>query len=148
MPVIGAGFYALAHITTRAKCQDIPTAALSLSTNIVMAMAGFVVSGLLLWTVPSGGIYDAYPYVFGQWSLVGSFDWAVLILLAAFAVGNGMLLAGAYQAAPPPTVATFEYSYLVFVAVWDILFFSLMPSLPSLIGMVLIVCAGLLVIRR
>lgn len=148
MPVIGAAFYALGHITTRAKCQDIPTAALALSTNIVMALAGFVMSGLIFWLQPSGGAFDAFPYVFGQWSAIVTSDVLILLVLAAFAVGNGMLLAGAYQAAPPPTVATFEYSYLVFVAIWDIVFFALMPSAPSLLGMVMIVCAGLLVIRR
>ncbi|NRB33128.1 MAG: DMT family transporter [Rhizobiaceae bacterium] len=148
MPIIGAAFYALGHIVTRARCQDIPTAALALSTNIVMMLAGFVVSGLIIWLAPTGGVFDAFPYVFGQWSAITTSDALVLIVLAAFAVGNGMLLAGAYQAAPPPTVATFEYSYLVFVAIWDIVFFTLMPSAPSILGMVMIVCAGLLVIRR
>ena len=148
MPIIGAAFYALGHIVTRARCQDIPTAALALSTNIVMMLAGFVVSGLIIWLAPTGGVFDAFPYVFGQWSKITTSDALVLIVLAAFAVGNGMLLAGAYQAAPPPTVATFEYSYLVFVAIWDIVFFALMPSAPSILGMVMIVCAGLLVIRR
>ena len=148
MPIIGAAFYALGHIVTRARCQDIPTAALALSTNIVMTLAGFVVSGLIIWLAPTGGVFDAFPYVFGQWSAIATSDVLVLIVLAAFAVGNGMLLAGAYQAAPPPTVATFEYSYLVFVAIWDIVFFALMPSAPSILGMVMIVCAGLLVIRR
>lgn len=148
MPIVGAAFYALGHIVTRARCQDIPAAALALSTNIVMTLAGFVVSALIIWMAPTGGVFDAFPYVFGQWSVITTSDVLVLIVLAAFAVGNGMLLAGAYQAAPPPTVATFEYSYLVFVAIWDIVFFALMPSAPSILGMVMIVCAGLLVIRR
>ena len=115
---------------------------------VVMTLAGFVVSGLILWLQPSGGVFEAFPYVFGQWSAITTTDILVLLVLAAFAVGNGMLLAGAYLAAPPATVATFEYSYLVFVAIWDIVFFALMPSAPSILGMAMIVCAGLLVIRR
>ena len=59
-----------------------------------------------------------------------------------------MMLAGAYQAAPPPIISTFEYSYLVFVAVWDILFFETAPTMTSTAGMVLIVVAGLLVLSR
>ncbi|MEP1209282.1 MAG: DMT family transporter [Rhizobiaceae bacterium] len=148
LPVIGAGFYALAHITTRAKCQDVSMAALALSQNTIMCLAGFLVSGLLLTLKPDGEVARAFPYIFGTWASVSLADVAVLTLLAAFAVVIGMLLAGAYQAAPPPTVATFEYSYLVFVALWDILFFAVMPTLPSLTGMVLIVGAGLLVMRR
>lgn len=43
-------------------------------------------------------------------------------------------------------MSTFEYSYLVFVAVWDILFFGIVPTIASVSGMMLIVLAGLLVL--
>lgn len=147
LPIVGAASYALAHTTTRAKCQNVPVAVLSLSQNIVMLMAGTVVSVLILWLQPQGAIADAYPYIFGTWSNVGLTDWLVLMLLAGFAIANGMMLAGAYQAAPPAVVSAFEYSYLVFVAVWDILFFGIAPTLVSVSGMALIVVAGLLVLR-
>jgi len=148
LPIFGAASYALAHITTRAKCQNVPVAALSLSQNIVMLLAGTVVSGVMLWLQLQGAVANAYPYIFGTWSNVGLADWLVLTLLAGFAIANGMMLAGAYQAAPPAIVSTFEYSYLVFVAVWDILFFGIAPTVASVSGMVLIVAAGLLVLSR
>jgi drug/metabolite transporter (DMT)-like permease len=148
LPIIGAAFYALAHITTRTKCQNVPVAALSLSQNVVMLSAGLVISVLLFLLQPHGEIAQAYPYIFGVWSEVGLTDWLVLALLAGFAIVIGMMLAGAYQAAPPAIVSTFEYSYLVFVAVWDILFFGIAPTIASVSGMALIVIAGMLVIRR
>lgn len=148
LPVIGAAFYALTHITTRTRCQDVPLAALSLSQNTMMMSAGVVVSLLLVSLKPQGEMVAAYPYIFGAWSKVTPMDWFVLLVLAGFAVTIGMALAGAYQAAPSSTVATFEYSYLVFVAVWDILFFGIAPTLASITGMILVVAAGLLVLRR
>ncbi|MBU2941101.1 DMT family transporter [Shimia thalassica] len=148
LPIIGAAFYALAHITTRTRCQGVPPAALSLSQNTVMLLAGIGVSLLLLYLEPQGEMILAYSYIFGHWSAVSPIDWVVLLLLAGFAAVIGMMLAGAYQAAPPSTVATFEYSYLVFVAVWDILFFGIIPTFSSITGMVLVVAAGLLVLRR
>ena len=147
LPVVGAAFYALGHIITRTKCQDVPVAALALSLNAVMVLAGLGVSlALLVLPVPAE-LIAAYPYIFGQWSAVTLADWGVLALLAAFSVTIGLLLAGAYKIAPPATVATFEYSYLVFVALWDILFFGLPPTPLSLAGMAMIVLAGLLVLR-
>lgn len=148
LPVVGAAFYALAHITTRVKCQNIPLSVISLSQNIVMLAAGVVVSVLLLWLKPQGELFQDYPYIFGTWSDVDLADWLVLMLLAGLTIVIGMMLAGAYQAAPPATVSTFEYSYLVFVAVWDIVFFGTAPTVTSVSGMVLIVVAGLLVLRR
>ncbi len=148
LPVIGAAFYALAHITTRARCQKVPLAAMALSLNLVMLLAGLIVSGLLLWLQPEGDVAKAYPYIFSTWSAVETADWLVLALLAGLAIVIGMMLAGAYQAAPPSIVSTFEYSYLVFVAVWDILFFDVTPTMTSATGMILIVVAGLLVLRR
>lgn len=148
LPIIGAAFYALAHITTRVKCQKIPLPALALSQNIVMMLAGFIVSALLFWLKPGGGVFQDYPYIFGTWSAVDLTDWLVLALLAGFSIVIGIMLAGAYQAAPPSVVSTFEYSYLAFVAVWDILFFGIAPTVASVSGMILIVIAGLLVLGR
>ncbi len=146
LPVVGAAFYALGHIITRTKCQDIPVAALALSLNTVMVLAGVIISlALVLWQ--PAALAKAYPYIFGNWTTVTAEDWGVLALLAGFTVTIGMMLAGAYKIAPPAMVATFEYSYLVFVALWDILFFGLSPTPLSLTGMAMIVVAGLLVMR-
>lgn len=59
-----------------------------------------------------------------------------------------MGLAGAYKVAPPSIVATFDYSYLIFVALWDYLVFSTAPSIKTLLGTMQIVAAGILATRR
>jgi len=148
LPVMGAAFYAMAHITTRAKCQNTPLAAMTLALNLIMLLAGVIVSSVLFLLKPEGEVATAFPYIFGMWSAVEATDWLVLALLAGLAIIIGMLLAGAYQAAPPSTVSTFEYSYLAFVALWDILFFDMAPTITSTAGMILIVTAGLLVLQR
>ncbi len=148
LPVMGAAFYAMAHITTRAKCQNTPLAAMTLALNLIMLLAGVIVSSVLFLLKPEGEVAKAFPYIFGMWSAVETTDWLVLALLAGLAIIIGMMLAGAYQAAPPSTVSTFEYSYLAFVALWDILFFDMAPTITSTAGMILIVAAGLLVLQR
>lgn len=148
LPILGAVSYALAHIITRTKCQDVPLAALSLAQNSAMLFAGCSISLLLFWAKPNGALAQAYPYIFGLWAPVALDDWVTLAVLAGFAILLGMMLAGAYKAAPPSIVATFEYSYLVFVAAWDVLFFGLVLGGSTLGGMALIFLAGLLVLRR
>lgn len=147
LPVCAALLYALTHIITRARCQDVPLEALSFSLNIMMFLAGCVMSAALFTLQPEGAFFQAYPYLFGQWVAVSFSDVLVLTLLAVFAVVIGMMLAGAYQMAPPATVATFEYSYLVFVAIWDIVIFANPLSLTTGIGMIMIFGAGVLILR-
>lgn len=147
LPVLGAACYALAHIITRTKCQDVPLAAIALSQNSVMLLAGLAVSLAILSAQPQGSLFEAYPYIFATWSAVDAADWAVLAVLAGFSICLAMMLAGAYKAAPPAVVATFEYSYLVFVAAWDVLFFGTALSAATVIGMVMIIAAGLLVLK-
>lgn len=148
LPIVGAAFYAMAHAITRTRCQNVPLAVMSLSQNLVMMLAGLTVSALLFWTPPNSALVEAYPYIFDTWSDVGLQDWLVLALLAVLAIVIGMMLAGAYQSAPPSIVSTFEYSYLAFVTAWDILFFGTTPTVISATGMMMIVIAGLLVLQR
>lgn len=148
LPIVGAAFYAVANITMRTRCQQIPLAAIALSQNFIMLLAGLTISLVLVWLHPKSEIARAYPYVLGQWTAVQATDWMVLLLLAAFSIVIGMMLAGAYKAAPASVVSTFEYSYLVFVSIWDMIFFSTMPTAHSAVGTALIVFAGLAVLYR
>lgn len=148
LPVIGAGFYALAHTITRSKCQDIPLSAMALSLNFVMLAAGLVMSGVFLVWQPDNALTNDFPYLFGYWSSVGAKEWLILGFLAVLTIIISMGMAGAYQAAPPQIISTFEYSYLVFVAIWDLVFFKTTPSVATLIGMGLIISAGIMVLQQ
>ena len=147
LPICGAAFYAAGHIITRTRCQNITAEALAFSLITTMCIAGLVVSATLVVFTPSTVFVESYPYIFGRWSEPDLNDWLVLGVLALFAVSISMMLARAYQIAPPATIGTFEYSYLIFVAIWDILFFETPPTVMSLTGMLMIVGAGLLVMR-
>jgi len=147
LPLLGACSYAAAHLITRAKCQDVPVAALSLAQNSVMLAAGLIISAVLVFGQPTSDTAMAFPYIFGTWSAIQASDWLVLSLLAAFAIVLGMMLAGAYKAAPPAIIGTFEYSYLVFVAGWDVLFFGIALNGATLAGMAMIFVAGAMVLR-
>lgn len=148
LPLAGAVFYALAHVMTRARCQDIPPAAMALSVNLIMLAGGLAVSAIALLFGPQDELARSNPYLFGGWSRLGTSEWLFLGTLAILTVAISIGIAGAYQAAPPPTVATFEYSYLVFVAVWDLVFFAASPSVATLSGMFLIIAAGWWLMRR
>jgi len=148
LPVLGGFLYALANVVTRAKCQLISTTALALSLQTGFFFAGVLLSvALFLWPATAEQAAGA-PFVLGAWSSIGTSEWLLVAGLSVLAVLIAMALAGAYQLGKPATVATFDYSYLVFMAVWDYLFFSISPTVTTTIGILLIVSAGLLVLRK
>lgn len=147
VPILAAVLYASGHVVTRQHCQTLPGPALSLSLNAMMVVAGLVITAGLL-VLPIGALALAEPYIFGPWTAMAGRDWLVLLVLAVFAVTVAALLANAYKAAPPAIIATFEYSYLIFAAIWDITVFGLTPTGPTLAGMAMIAAAGILSLQR
>jgi drug/metabolite transporter (DMT)-like permease len=126
----------------------VPLPIVALSLNIVMLSAGLIMSSTLIIWRPNETLIRAYPYLLGEWSSIGRSEWLILGLLAIFTVVIGLGIAGAYQSAPPSLIATFEYSYLVFVVMWDFFFFEISISHSTIPGMLLIIGAGLMVLRR
>ena len=145
---MGAMFYAMGHILTRTLCRGVPVAAMALAVILATMLAGFVGSAAIHVTAPDAVLAQSYPYLLGHWSPLGRAEWLILGALALLTVLSSLLLAGAYKSAPPSTAATFEYSYLVFVALWDLVIFASPPGVVTLLGMAMIVGAGLLVLNR
>ncbi len=148
LPLLGAMFYAMGHILTRTICRGVPVSAMALAVILATMLAGFVGSVILYLAPPDAALTESYPYLLGNWSPLGRAEWAILLALAVLTVLASLLLAGAYKSAPPSTAATFEYSYLVFVVLWDLLIFASPPGPATLLGMAMIIGAGLLVLGR
>ncbi len=148
LPLTGAMFYACGHILTRTKCRDVPVSAMALAVILATMCAGILGSLIISLAPPGTAVSLATPYLLGGWSPLDLAECLILAALTLLTVAATLLLAGAYKAAPPSTAATFEYSYLVFVALWDMVFFATPPGGMTLLGMAMIVGAGLLLIYR
>lgn len=147
LPVGGALSYAISHIITRTKCQHLDATTLAFSQSSLMMVSGFLVAGgLLIWPVGEA-LEIAEPLLFGPWPGLTGRDWGVLTLMALLTIAASTLVARAYQVAPPATVATFEYSYILFAAFWDAMTGAL-PNPLGLMGITLILIAGILVLKK
>lgn len=148
LPVLSGLFYALAAIATRSRCAEEAPLALALSLNLVLLASGLLAGfAIALWQPAANGSTVA-PFLLGGWVTPGAAAWSTVALLAALIVGIGLTLAAAYQSAPPVVIATFDYSYLVFAALWSYVLFDSPPDGPTLAGMAMIAGAGLMVTRR
>lgn len=148
LPVIAAALYALAMIITRAKCRSDAPLAMALVLNVVFVATGAVAS-LVLWVLgPSDATIAQQPFLLAGWSgidvrLIG----AMAILAVAIIIGAAAS-AYAYQSAPPALIGVFDYAYLALAALWGFMIFAETPDAIVVLGMAMIVGAGLLVLKR
>ncbi|WP_371227316.1 DMT family transporter [Roseovarius sp. 2305UL8-3] len=134
-PVIAALFYACAMVLTSTKCREDDPLILALFLNVAFIIGGAVLS---LFSGRDGSLF------FGPWQPVDLRLLGTVLALAALILIGSVGAAFAYQNGPPATVAAFDYSYLVFSLVWGSLFFAEWPGTIALIGIAIILVAGLL----
>jgi drug/metabolite transporter (DMT)-like permease len=71
--------------------------------------------------------------------------WQVLFLLGAgcMAAGAQFSLTAAYTYAPAKSISVYDYTQVLFTALWGLLFLSELPDWISIIGYVIIIGAAL-----
>jgi drug/metabolite transporter (DMT)-like permease len=148
LPVVSAVLYALAMIITRTKCRDENALVLSLGLNVSFVSTGALAAFVIGVWGPSNADVASYPFLLGQWTAMGMNEWLAMGLLSTAALVGSVGAAIAYQAGPSSIVATFDFSYVAFAAGWGLLFFAEVPDPITVIGIGLIVVAGMLAVRR
>lgn len=88
------------------------------------------------------------PFLTGTWGEVGSGELVALLLLTLSILIGSIGTAVAYQAGPSSVVATFDFAYVGFAALWGLLFFAEVPDALAWLGMAMIVGAGILAVRK
>jgi drug/metabolite transporter (DMT)-like permease len=142
IPVLAAMLYALAAVITRRNCREAAPMVLALALNLTLLAVGAVATAAIALWHPSAAKAAVYPFLLGYWVAMGPREWAILAILALLMVAIGIGLAKAYQSGPPAVIATFDYSYLLFAALWSFLAFDQPPDAPMILGMVMIAGAG------
>jgi len=99
---------------------------------------------LLPETAPSPDL----AFLLGSWTPLSAEIWAAAAILSVAIIIGSAGGAIAYQIGPASVVGVFDYSYLVFAALWGIVFFGEVPDGQTTMGMLLIFSAGALVALR
>jgi drug/metabolite transporter (DMT)-like permease len=148
LPLLAAILYAVAMILTRTKCLDENPKILALSLNITFIGMGIVASLLIAIWDPAESAKNTYPFLIGDWAVLDLSGWLTMSVLAIVIIFGSLFAAIAYQNAPSSVVATFDYSYLAFAALWGLLVFSEVPDALTILGMMMIAGAGMIAIRE
>tara|TARA_B100000676_G_scaffold257359_1_gene265127 strand:+ start:3795 stop:4559 length:765 start_codon:yes stop_codon:yes gene_type:complete len=148
LPLGAAALYAMTMVLTRGKCRDEPPLTLSLGIHASFLIAGLIATAVLALIGLETATRESYPFVLGDWAVMGLNEWGLMALIGTLLAIYFIGVARAHQIAPPPVIATFDYTYLISAALWGYVLFADAPDLPTIGGMVLITAAGLLAAPR
>jgi len=134
-------------ILTRTRCRDEHPLVLSLALNVTFVVVGLAASAWFV-LVPASAGEDAGRFLTGSWIPMAQEEWFAMVLLTAAILIGSIGTAIAYQVGPPSIVSTFDFAYVAFAAAWGFLVFAETPDPLTILGMALIVGAGVLALRR
>jgi drug/metabolite transporter (DMT)-like permease len=146
LPVIAGALYAMGNIATREWCDgETPETIVAGFFGMlgVIGLLGMAVLSAFPMVVPDGaeGFLQRGPV----WP-TGAFLWWTFVQAAGSLLGVGMIVK-AYQIAEASRVSVFEYVILPASAAWGFVLWSEKLTLLAVMGMALIVVAGMLIAR-
>jgi len=144
LPIASAILYAFTALVTRTRCASDSPVVLGLAVHVSLLATGILGTVVIFGVAP----VPSDPFLLGPWTAMNARDW---VIMAALGVAQGIAAVGvakAYQSGAPAVVGTFDYAYLAFAALWGMVLFSEVLGFLTLAGMLLIVMAGVIVLRR
>ena len=144
LPVICGFLYAMTQVVTRKYCKDEDPLALSFWLTVAFFISGLT-GVLVLLSLPTMTSPDflTRPAIILNWDKT-----LVLVVIAAASLLMHFALAAAYQNAPGSLVGPLEYLYLPIAVIGGYFFFDEVPELSALIGIFIIISAGLIIAWR
>ena len=147
LSLFAAASYAFGQLMARKKGDAISAAVYGLWQNALFLVMALVVPLIF----QQMGIVDApHPslkFLVRPWLWPTLYDALLMFACGAIAAVGTVLLVNGYRMAPANTAAAFEYTGLIWIALFAFVFFHEIPQLATVIGAGFIVAAGLLALK-
>ena len=149
LPVLAAFTYALCQIMARRLGATAKASAMA-----VYIQGTFILVSLGFWAVAGDGRYAvgvdnaSLQFLLRAWRWPNEGDALLFLALGALSGVIGYSISQAYRLAQPATVAPFEYIAMPLAVLWGWLLWDYLPSAQILVGITLIMGAGLYVFLR
>jgi len=138
--------YAAGAIVTRRLGASDGGAAMAFSTTLLYLVVTPVLALVVAGTGDGGDA--SLAFLTRPWRLPTTADLGLMAACGAIAAFGFLFLSQAYRAAPASTVAPFEYVGLPWAVLWGYAVWGELPGPATLVGVALVVGAGLYVLRR
>ena len=148
LPVFAGLFYALGVIITRGLCKEEPSFALTMAHNLFYACLGLFAVTFIPTLNLDAEFSEKNTFLFQGWIEVTLFTTVLISITAITHIVSMTASIFAYQNAEAAIVAPVEYTYLIFAAFIDYLFWSFLPSTTHVLGATIILGSGIVITWR
>lgn len=148
LPTIAGFFFACNILTLRKACRHESTLALAFAAGLVFLLSGLTGSVLLGLFPLSSELQQSMPYVAIGWPTLTVMVMGLALAASLLNLTGNICLTRAYQTADSSLLAPLDFSYLIFAALWGKVLFDQWPGINVLIGMLLIISAGVTIVWR
>ncbi len=140
LPLVSGVFYGLGMMTTRHWCRGENALAVAAGVFVVFGIVGAIMlAGLTIWPLHSA----IAPFLAKGWSTpTPRFLWLTLLQTLGAVVAVS-LVTKAYRIGDPPSVSVFEYSFLVFAALWSYILWQQSTNALAIAGILVIIGSGI-----
>lgn len=147
LSLFSAAAYALSMVLARKFGQAEPSTVMAFYVNSVYLVAAAAIAGLFHLSGITEASHPSLDFLVRPWALPGATDLLLMGLCGVIAAVAMSLLTHAYRMAEANLVTVFEYTGMIWVALWGFLFFAEIPKLTTVIGTGIIIAAGIFAVR-
>jgi len=146
LPVCGGAFLALSNILTKRYCAEENPVVLSAMGFVFLGVGGGIAS-LLLGMYPVEPNDHLTPFITTSWGTVTLAVFGLIFAQAFFSTIAMWFMTRAYQVGDPTYINVFEYFFLISAGLAAWIFLKQYLGMQDIIGIVLIVMAGVIATR-
>lgn len=145
LPTIAGALYAMCSTTTYQYCRNESPLALTMGFLVTIAVVGAVSTSAMTVFPASDQLLAEAPFLFRGWAEVDGMFWLIMMAIAGAGMIAMILINNAYQVTPTSYAVVYEYTYLIAAGLGGWLIWGSVPDGWSLIGIAMIIAAGVII---
>jgi len=142
LSLFSAAAYALAMVLARKYGADAPATVMAFHQNAVYGVGALAIAGFCKALGVGRFGHPSLDFLVRPWSVPTERDFLLMASCGVIAAVAMSLLTQAYRIAEANRVSVIEYTGMIWAPLWGYLFFAETPRWTTLMGMALIVAAG------
>ncbi len=122
-------------------------------TQMLHLYIGAIIISILFFIFTGKGQFNnfndpTFQFIFREWFSNPSYAWPFIIIMGLISVLAFYFILNAYSIASPSVVSLFEYSLIIWAILIGYILFDNIPSTRTLVGALIIICAGMYIYLR